>query len=436
MEGNAVHVMNTASETLVCVLHPFHDKFQLSGRKHSISSHQDLLISLGEMEGNNLEGNHTSSSDGEDQLPLSFCHLHIYRLGLFNLISFRTRLSAGYGFRIQSGLHYSISLRSSPDSDGNRCQLTCRELDDEPMRSTIYYFGDMLLKPSVRHLALLFRIPSIAFDPNIYRDYLNHRNGRHMSFHDTSFEEGREGDRDSEIITHAGGGAVEFDERELWGIFFDQMYYIGIWGINPVGAPTAEAGGAASAGMAFQYLTIDEIESQEPFLYIGLPAVSLLNMILRSRYDTSPNSMPSLRLIDGRVVSEKTCPESYRPMFQILLQTKQAMCQLELPIQEQEIAWLRETLLYAGSERSLKGPSLVTRSLLTLPLSAPLSPSSHLFLLLEGGDCGIPVERQETLNRLFSSVVSISTQLTQQKYFKENFFHVLENISLGENLKR
>jgi hypothetical protein len=52
-----------------------------------------------------------------------------------------------------------------------------------------------------------------------------------------------------------------------------------------------------------------------------------------------------------------------------------------------------------------------------------------------GGDRGISIDRQQTLNRLFSSVVSISTQLTQQKYYKENFFHVLENISLGQNLK-
>lgn len=314
--SSSLYIHNHTAEDLICLLHKSTDKLQLlTSQKYKISSNNSLLIDL-------QQGNEEEVDD--------LFYLHIYRPGLFGYISLRTRLTSGYGFPVETGNRYNIFPLQKADIHGNHCSLQ-RQMNGnnyENVRSIKYHFGDMFLKPSLRALASIFQIPSIDFDPDIYHDYLLERNGRHLSIHeepDHSYLES--------IVT-----PTEVLERELWGIFFDQMYYVGIWAIHDV-----------------SYITVDEVELQEPYLYIGLPSVSLLNMILRSRYDSSPATLSYLRLIDGRVVSETTCPESYRVMFQILLQTKQEMCRLEPAIQLEEMDWLRETFLYSGSDKSLQG---------------------------------------------------------------------------------
>jgi hypothetical protein len=174
------------------------------------------------------------------------------------------------------------------------------------------------------------------------------------------------------------------NERELWGIFFEQIYAVGIWSIHSMG-----------------YISFEEVDNQEPFLFIGLPSVSLLNMVLRGSLN-SPESVHELRLIDGRSIKEESCPPSYRIMFRILTKSKQDISQLSPKIQPEEIDWVREWLLYSSSDKPLKN-----------------------------GDRGISVERQKILRRLFSALVEVSTQLTQQSFYKENFLAVLEKLVSG-----
>jgi hypothetical protein len=55
--------------------------------------------------------------------PLQEYHLHIHFPGLMGLISPRTLQSAGYGFRVQSGDSYHVSLLSKKDAKVNYSSL-------------------------------------------------------------------------------------------------------------------------------------------------------------------------------------------------------------------------------------------------------------------------------------------------------------------------
>jgi hypothetical protein len=224
----------------------------------------------------------------------------------------------------------------------------------------------------LRLFAFVVQLPLIHFDPHLYRNYLLSRHGQHLniSLHENDLDPHQStGDESkSSRSTDEFFASTLIAETELWGIFFDQIYYVGLWAAHS----------HDQQGQARAYITRDEIELQEPYLYIGLPAVSLLNMILRSRYDFSHEfALTSLRLIDGRLVTAETCPASYQKMFRLLIETKREMLRLEPPLRVEEMDWLREAMLYAAAEKELQGLASLC---LSLSLSLSLL-TSHCFSL-------------------------------------------------------
>jgi hypothetical protein len=344
MEDSSIEIRNANEEALICTIHPMNDTIQALGHKHKILSRDVLRIST--------EQAH---------------QIHFYRPGLFGFISPRTRLSTGYGYRIESGNNYLVEISTEMDSQRNLCRVL-REItvglgtrttgprntsslpQYEQLHSTAYHFGDMLLRPSFRLFASIISLPVIHFDPNLYRNYLQSRHGQHLTVDLNSYQNQTEGEgRDDEYLSQS-----VIPESELWGIFFDQIYYVGLWAAHsPSFSPSPHQQRKQSSS---SYITVDDIELQEPYLYIGLPAVSLLNMIFRSRYDFSHEfAINSLRLIDGRIVTTETCPESYQRMFQLLIETKREMLRLEPSLCVEEMDWLRETMLYAAAEKEFQG---------------------------------------------------------------------------------
>jgi hypothetical protein len=91
--------------------------------------------------------NITSSATKEMYLPPANYMMHIYKPGLFGLISIRTRLSCGYGFPVRTGLTLRAN-RCDKDKHGNTVSLVSVLEDGEvAIDSRDYHFGDMILNP-------------------------------------------------------------------------------------------------------------------------------------------------------------------------------------------------------------------------------------------------------------------------------------------------
>jgi hypothetical protein len=249
------------------------------------------------------------------------CNLHVHFPGLFGLVSIRTRLTAGYGFEVHARRNYHIRLLESKDEFGNRCVV-----DDASSTTVVhkaYRIGDMFMKPLLRQLG----VKDINFESNIFQSYFN----RHQNNHDSSLLRSSLTD-DYENDTGEGEEKT-VTENEMWGVYFQQIYQTGVWCCYDVG-----------------YITKDDFEFQEPFLFIGLSSVALFNTIMRSL--THPTGIV---FIDHRVIIRDTCPENFLPLFEMLMATKDSINQLP-PITSNEITWIKKFLLYSGS-RSFEGMS-------------------------------------------------------------------------------
>ncbi len=355
-----ISITNRSLENLVFVLYKLEDKFQVQGsHKFPISS----------------SGTHIQRFDSETGYAL-----HIFRHGIMGLISPRTRLSSGYGFPVATSANYYVNITDKDDL-GNLISLE-QELEGggyERIQSTIYYFGDMIIKPALNSIAA-GGVPFLrGLDSNMYRDWRN----KQISYgayneevegiyaNESNEEEaGRicasttnerasqepssislppipcsHGERDDASSCESNRESIVPEERELWGVFFQQIYLAGAWALRE------------------EIITQDDVEGQEAFLFIGLPAVSLCNVVLRSiaanstldsNSNGSQSSSMSLVLVDGRRVYEDTCPDGFKGMFALLFKTILALTDLP-PLSEVEMRWVREFILVAGSARRITG---------------------------------------------------------------------------------
>ncbi len=89
-------------------------------------------------------------------------------------------------------------------------------------------------------------------------------------------------------------------------------------------------------------------------------------------------------------------------MFDMLIETKSKLQEL-LPLSNNEIRWIQQVLLYSGAER-------------TIPCD-------------EVG--AIDASRQDSIRHAFSFLVGVSTQLTQEELYKNNFLQTLQRIALS-----
>ena len=294
---------NDSLEDLVVVTYSVNDTLQVNGiHKHDIksSSHHSF----------------DASTDG-------VYFLHIFRHGLFGLISLRTRLSSGYGFLVHTGSSYRLNIIER-DEQGNWVSLH-RESSEEnrQITSTLYQFGDMILRPTASVLNQAALVLLSGLDSNIYRDWRSKR---------------------TRMLTETDAASLEFplppptqtpvhvEERELWGVFFEQVYMAGVWALEE------------------SSITPDDVDSQEAFLFIGLPALSLGNVVFRS-VDIGGDI---LLLVDGRCMDGSTCPSSFIQMFSMLIKTKQSLVELS-PVTPSEAVWVRKFLLAAGADILIEG---------------------------------------------------------------------------------
>jgi hypothetical protein len=311
---HAITVVNDSPEDLVFVLFDGKDTLQVQGMcKQNVSRGARYAF-----------------------LIMSECTpmLHVYRHGLFGLISPRTRMSSGYGFPLQTDNAYRVNIIDKDDS-GNWVSVHNESQQFRPVSSTVYHVGDMILKPTVAALITAGVIMMHGIDANMYRDWRERRRCHRRVQNTEDESSGNECGEIAPPIPSPSSHGMEpepIEERELWGIFFEQVYLAGRWALD------------AAA------ITSDDVESQEAFLFIGLPSVSLCNVVLRS----VGAAEGTLVLVDGRAVSMASCPGSFVGMFSKLLRTIASLRDLP-PLTEAETRWVREFLLVAGSDREITG---------------------------------------------------------------------------------
>lgn len=247
----------------------------------------------------------TSSSCVSVQGPDAEFVIHVYSPGLFGLVSMRTRLTAGYGYKVIRGASYRLRM-AERNERGNHCILECNGVIAEHKQ---YIFGDMLLRPILKSIGII----DFNFRGDAFASYLSKRQTARWTSFDSS---------DNENLN-------EFScipEDEMWGVFFEQVAYAGI--------------SALRDGL----ITRDDLEMQEPYLFIGLPSLSLCNTVFRR-----PQDSHCLTFIDGRRITRETCPPALKELFDMLLNTKVLLSQLP-SLSDHEKRWTKHFLVYAASK--------------------------------------------------------------------------------------
>jgi hypothetical protein len=157
---------------------------------------------------------------------------------------------------------------------------------------------------------------------------------------------------------------------------------------------------------------LEEIEDFEPFLFIGLPAVTLFHLVMRSM------QVDGLLLENGMHVVESNCPSNFLAMYSLLMETK-----LELTnhgvvsLNENDSLWVRKFLLYAGCDTASRNTNTGSPARMHAPYICHCKNVfkyvTPLFL-----DTTLVVSRQDELRRSFSFLNAVATQVTQQKHYK------------------
>lgn len=317
---HAITVVNDSLESMVFVLYDVNDTLQIQGLyKHDISSNARYSFFV----------------------PFECTlMLHVYQHGLFGLISPRTRMSSGYGFPLQTSNAYRVNIIDSNNIiTGNRISVHNESQQFQTIFFTSYRFGDMILKPAAATLVTAGAQLLYGIDANMYRDWRVRRRRKQLQQTTSRTETDNSGgcNEDTVFSISPSCGEEPIDERELWGIFFEQVYLAGRWALDE------------------RVIGMDDVEGQDAFLFIGLPSVSLCNVVLRSLKAAEG----TLILVDGRSVCASSCPSSFVDMFSKLLQTVSSLRNLS-SLDEGEIRWVRQFLLVAGSDKEITGNLLNT----------------------------------------------------------------------------
>ena len=306
--SSSITIHNQLNESIVVLTYPAWDTVQLlPATRTDVSRHSVTNIVLSEEEGAHIKA-------------------HICRIGLFGMTSPRTRLTSGTGFTLVTGRTYCVRAITE-DTNGNLCSVHVFNpvdgtISDVPSPAR-YRFGDKLIRPALRLAGL-----ASALDAAVFDDHMEAARGRPLPppppFPPPVPNR-------STTASPALNPAVCIPEREIWGVFFEQTLHA-----------------AVRAYHAQQFITRDELEMQEPFLFIGIPAVALMETVIRSLRDPE-----GLVFVDGRRVNAETCPEGFRQLFELLVETKSRLNAVRA-LEEHETVWVRQVMLFSGSDKPIQ----------------------------------------------------------------------------------
>ena len=140
-------------------------------------------------------------------------------------------------------------------------------------------------------------------------------------------------------------------------------------------------------------LMVDDFTELEPFLFIGLPSLVLVEAVHRSM------DHEGIVLATGIVVTAENCPDEVRDMFHAIARFKKLFSELEL--NSFELSWLKLTLLFATSSEKAPPVEIGKR---------------------------VSADRMERVNAIRSEVIGVSILLTQMLIFKDKFGKIISRV--------
>ena len=163
----------------------------------------------------------------------------------------------------------------------------------------------------------------------------------------------------------------------IWDSFFDRAYEL------------------ANQCLQLNVLIMDDFVCEEPFLYMGLPSLIVIEVVHRSLDCTD-----GFILSTGMKLTAENCPENHRLLYACMQASKARLEQLQLNTYELAVMKLR--LLFAGDEAK----------------EVP-------FELREG----ISEARLSAINAVVAEITSVAIRLTQEEVFKKKFRAIFETIT-------
>ena len=163
----------------------------------------------------------------------------------------------------------------------------------------------------------------------------------------------------------------------IWDSFFDRAYEL------------------ANQCLQLNVLIMDDFVCEEPFLYMGLPSLIVIEVVHRSLDCTD-----GFILSTGMKLTQDNCPEKHRLLYACMQASKARLEQLQLNTYELAVMKLR--LLFAGDE-SKEVPFELRESITEARLSA--------------------------INAVVAEITSVAIRLTQEEVFKKKFRAIFETIT-------
>ena len=163
----------------------------------------------------------------------------------------------------------------------------------------------------------------------------------------------------------------------IWVSFFNATFEVG------------------EGAMAKGLITTDDCLECEPFLFIGLPASTVLEAVLRSTL----LSRPAIQLaVGGAMIDETNCPPQHRAMFLHMLEIRKTVQEQKLTVPEIEA--LRHITIFGDAER-------------------PAHP-------LLARDTTKAKELSVRLHRVVGRLNTMAIYISQQAFYKEQFQNILQ----------
>lgn len=178
-------------------------------------------------------------------------------------------------------------------------------------------------------------------------------------------------------VFHAPGDKLSLEE--IWGSFFVQVHT------------------EAKAALAARWITIDDLA--EPFIYVGLPAVALVDTLTRSL--GAPHG--SIVLACGMPITKLNSPPELYGLLDLLVTARSLMAG--------EAIWASTSPTSAAWLAHLKHRVLMTHSVLEIP---PLA--------------GATQAQQLHINRVTAQIQAVALGVSQLYFFKQNFQDILESL--------
>lgn len=170
--------------------------------------------------------------------------------------------------------------------------------------------------------------------------------------------------RQSEVATKP------LDMERAWSSFFNRCYEMG------------------DHVLYIGMLSLEEVEEEAPFLYLGLPGITLLECVIRSL------NVEGMQLAVGDIVTAKNCPSEYMDL--LLAGEKLKSMWRERPLSKAEKYTLQCVTLFAGSK------------------DVPSVEDANL---------------QTHINRMSAILQSLSIQISQLPFYKKQFNSILSLLS-------